>query len=112
MATKRTRNNETTTSNKVKALGFINVGKRVSGSVNEDSSYFLSPLFGITITEEPAKKRLDKNEKALYDAIVEKIEALKAEGGAGKSHSINLELELFIPSDEESKDEVKKDFDL
>lgn len=93
------------------ALAYINLGKRVKSENSETGEYMLSPFYGITITEDAQKTRLNKQEKSLYAAVLAKVEALKAAGGAGKSHSINLDIELYIPSDEPAEVEAG-DFNL
>lgn len=95
----------TSTSNKnddrAPAVAYVNIGKRVQSENDPEKSYMLSPVFGIAITEQPEKKRLSKQEQSLYAAILAKVEELKAAGGVGQAHTINLDVEIFIPSDEE-----------
>lgn len=93
------------------ALAYINVGKRVKSENTESGEFMLNPFFGITITEDAQKTRLNKQEKSLYAAVLAKVEELKAAGGAGKSHNINLDIELFIPADEPAEVKVG-DFNL
>lgn len=108
-------NVETTTTSNAKdrapAVAYINVGKRVKSENDPEKSFMLSPVFGIAITEQAEKKRLSKQEQSLYAAVLAKVEAIKAAGGAGQSHTINLDVEIFIPSDEEKVVEAGN-FDL
>lgn len=93
------------------ALAYINIGKKIPSENTESGEFMLNPFFGITVTEDAQKTRLNKQEKSLYAAVLAKIEELKAEGGAGKSHSINLDIELYIPADSPAEVEAG-DFDL
>lgn len=92
---------EKSNSDRQPALAYINVGKRVQSETDADKSYMLSPVFGIAITEKAEKSRLSKQEQELYAAILAKVEAIKESGGAGQSHVIKLDVEIFVPSDEE-----------
>ncbi|WAI96196.1 hypothetical protein [Vibrio phage vB_VhaP_PG11] len=114
MATIKTSTTRTSNSEeRAPALAYINVGKFVKSNnpEAERDQYMLSPFYGIAIEEKPAKTRLSKQEKALYAAILAKVEAIREAGGEGQSHTINLDLEIFVPAAEAAAVEAG-DFDL
>jgi hypothetical protein len=94
--------NESTRNSKEQApaLAYINVGKKMASDKPDGGEYMLSPFFGIAVTADAQKSRLSKQERSLYAAVLAKVEEIKAAGGEGKAHSINLDIEIFVPSEE------------